>query len=239
MHYIAVCDDDETVRGQITAALDSHPRRREFAVEVFSQGEELLAQLRAGNSFLLLILDIQLESASGVEVGRIVRETMRDSATQLLYISAHDSYAMELFDLRPLNFLLKPLDGEKLRACITMALERAPYADAVLRYADGKQFGCVPLREICYLESYNRRVTIHTTHGDLACSQRLAELMRQLPASDFFQIHQAYVVNDHCVRRVRYDRLTLDGGVELSISQNYRKAVRQRLLRQLHRGEMN
>ena len=236
MYQIAVCDDEEAIRAQIVRALSTHPRQGEFVVSEFSNGESLLDNLRVGKTFFLLILDIELQSQNGVTVGKLLREELRDNSTQVLYISAHRKYAMELFDVRPLNFLTKPLDEEKLSACVTQALELAPKLDATLTVFSGKQAQRIPLREIRYVESYNKRLTIHTTQGDYTCSQRLAEIFSTLPKPDFFQIHQSYVVNDRYVRCIHYDRLSLDDGTELSISKNFRKQVRELIFQRIPKG---
>lgn len=236
MYQIAVCDDEDAIRAQLVRVLDAHPQRSAFSVAEFSSGEALLADLRAGQTFFLLILDIELQDQSGVTVGKLLREELRDNATQVLYISAHTNYAMELFDIRPLNFLTKPLDERKLSACVTQALDLAPKLDAALTVFPGKQAQRIPLREIRYLESYNKRLTVHTIQGDCTCSQRLSNVLSALPQPDFFQIHQSFVVNDRYVRRIRYDRLSLDDGTELSISQPFRKQVRELLFRRIPQG---
>ncbi len=227
MYQIAVCDDEEAIRSQIIRVLSAHPSREAFSIVEFSSGEALLNSLRAGQAYLLLILDIQLQDQNGVTVGRLLREELGDNATQVLYISAHTQYAMELFDVRPINFLTKPLNDEKLSACVTQALELAPNLDKALTLRVGKQALRIPLREIRYLESYQKRLTIHTTRGDHVCAQRLSDVLSSLPQPDFFQIHQSFVVNDLHIHSIRYDHLTLDDGTELSISQNFRKQVRE------------
>ena len=236
MYQIAVCDDEASIRAQILRVLAAHPRRAEFCAAEFSSGEALLASLRTGQAFFLLILDIELQGQNGVAVGKLLREQLRDNDTQVLYISAHTKYAMDLFDVRPLNFLTKPLDEEKLSACVTQALDLAPNPDAALTVFSGKQALRIPLRDIRYLESYHKRLTIHTIHGDRTCTQRLADTLALLPYPDFFQIHQSFVVNDRYVRRIRYDRLSLDDGTELSISQSFRKPVRELLFRRIPQG---
>lgn len=236
MYRIAICDDEAAIREQVIRILDAHPSREKFTLSEFSSGEALLDSLRSGRTYLLLILDIELETTNGVALGRLLRQELRDNATQILYISAHESYAMELFDLRPLNFLVKPIDPDKLTACITQALELSPCLDATLTFFTGKVAQRVPLREIRYLESYNRKLTIHTVQRAYSCSQKLAELLAKLPQPEFFQIHQSFVVNDRFVHRIQYNRLELDDGLELPISQTYRRQVRDLIFQNLPRG---
>lgn len=164
MYQIAVCDDEKAIRAHIGRVLDAHSCRKGFAITEFSSGEALLDSLRAGQIFFLLILDIELQAQNGVTVGKWIREELHDNITQILYISAHTQYAMELFGMRPLNFLVKPLDDKKLSACVTQALELAPKLDTVLTIFSGKQAQRIPLREVRYLESYHKRLTIHDSH---------------------------------------------------------------------------
>ena len=143
MYQIAVCDDEEAIRSQIIRVLAAHPRRDDFTVTEFTSGEALLDRLHSGQTYFLLILDIELQAQSGVAVGKRLRDELRDNATQVL---------------------------------------------------------------------------------------------SALPQPDFFQIHQSFVVNDRFVRYIRYDRLSLDDGTELSISQHFRKQVRELLFRRIPKG---
>ena len=236
MYQIAICDDEPAICAQIIRILDSHCMRESFSITAFSNGEDLLDSLRAGQTFVLLILDIELQSQNGVMIGKYLREELQDDTTQVLYLSAHTKYAMELFDVRPLNFLVKPLDAQKLLSCVSQALQLLPMLDETLTIFVGKQVRRIPLRKIRYIESYHRRVTLHTTQGEYICSQRLSEVISHLPYPTFFQIHQSFVVNDHFVRHIRYDCLCLDNGIELSISQNFRKQVRELVFQRIPRA---
>lgn len=237
MYHIAVCDDEDAIRSQIIRVLKQHPSHNEFTVWEFASGEELIDSLRNGATYFLIILDIELKQTNGIEVGRYLREERKDHMTQVLYISAYEQYAMDLFDVRPLNFLIKPIDESRLSSCVTQAMELAPDLDACLTVFINKQALRIPMRSIRYLESYNKCLTIHTTEGDYKCSQRLNEVLTRLPYPDFFQIHQSFAVNDRYVRHIRYDKLTLDNGVELSISQNYRKQVRELIFQRIPKEE--
>lgn len=236
MYHIAICEDDSVLRNQIVQTLSTHPRREDFVLHEFEHGEDLLANLQSGASYLLLILDIEMGAVNGVTLGTILRQELKDPVTQILYISAYDSYAMELFNVQPLNFLKKPLDPDQLFSCVTQVLEFAPALDATLTFFFSKQAKRVLLREIRYLESYHRKLTIHTLRGDFISSQRLSELRGQLPYPTFFQIHQSFMVNDRYVRHIQYDKLTMDNGLELSISQAYRREVRDLLFHGIPQG---
>lgn len=58
----------------------------------------------------MIFLDIMMPVKSGVEVGKIIRNDLKDNITQIVFISSENKYAMDLFEIRPMNFLIKPFD---------------------------------------------------------------------------------------------------------------------------------
>ena len=116
MLRIAICDDDKELCIELKSMLNEISKNtgEAFEISVFCNGEGLCDSLMSGNRFNLIFLDIELCEINGVEVGKKIREELNDEITQIVYISAKESYAMELFDIRPLNFLVKPLKIEKL-----------------------------------------------------------------------------------------------------------------------------
>ena len=123
MFPIAICDDEAAVCSDLRRLLALHEKTAESLIYEFHSGEELYESICAGLSFNLIILDIELKSMNGVTVGTLLREQLKDRATEILYISGNQEYAMKLFDLRPLNFLTKPLDEKKFLHCISTAME--------------------------------------------------------------------------------------------------------------------
>ena len=118
MYRIAVCDDNPEILTQVCTTLSGSPLGKELELTPFHSGAALAAALRSGARFALLILDIELDTVDGVAIGRLLREELRDSVTQLLYISGQQQYAMALFDTRPLNFFAQaPRRGKAAGLC--------------------------------------------------------------------------------------------------------------------------
>ena len=61
----------------------------------------------------MLFLDIELITTDGIQVGKFIREELKNLETTIIYISSKSSYAMQLFQVQPLGFLIKPLEVEK------------------------------------------------------------------------------------------------------------------------------
>lgn len=235
MFHIAICDDIPEILTQIHTVLERSPLQDALRLTDFTSGADLATQLRAGTRFDLLILDIELDEMDGVSIGHLLREDLRDSITQILYISGQQQYAMALFDTRPLNFLIKPLDEKKLLDCVVQAIRLAQPGEAQLSVLVNRAPLTLPARAVRYVESYHKKVTIHTMQGELVCRDKLETLARQLPDALFVRIHQSFLVNSMYISRIQYDRLTLDDGTELSISQSYRRSVRSFLLKTVSR----
>ena len=114
MFRIAICDDESTICSQIEKIILGAHRiiNEEIEIEIFGSGEELCEFMENRHLFDLIFMDIELKLINGIEVCRKIREEFKDESSKIIYISARDGYAMDLFESRPLNFLVKPLSAE-------------------------------------------------------------------------------------------------------------------------------
>ena len=119
MIRIAVCDDEVYICTLLEDMLTEILREKDvqFEIDTFSSGESLCRELER-RDFDIMFLDIELPEVSGIDVGRYIREALKNEIVQIAYISAKEGYAMELFEFRPINFLVKPLEKEKVAKVI-------------------------------------------------------------------------------------------------------------------------
>ena len=112
MNKVAICDDESAICTQIERIVEKFSRQEAVAmdVELFLSGKVLCRFIESEHSFDIIFLDIELGDINGVEVGKFIREKQNDQVVQIVYISAQTKYCMELFDIRPMNFLEKPID---------------------------------------------------------------------------------------------------------------------------------
>ena len=240
MFHVAVCDDEPQVCVQLEKMMEQYRVQNgiDLEVNVFYSGEKLYQAISASEEAApdLIFLDIELKLLSGVDVGRMIREELRDEGIQIVYISAKKGYAMELFEVRPLHFLLKPLDPEKVFAVTDKARELSGRRRRFFEYDMGKEHYRVPLSKILYFESKGRKIRLVAASRPEETEEqffygKLAEIARKLSDDDFIQIHQSYLLHDLYVRTYEYNQVTLVNQVTLPISQPYRKSVRETLLR--------
>lgn len=224
MYRIAVCEDDpRTAEQNKTAAcrvLDGKGRAqgRDYDVEVFHAATPLMERLTANsNAYQLLLLDIQLDRDNGVELARFLRE--HQVSASIIYITDHPGFALDSFPTYPLEYLLKPVDEERLAAALDWDWRQRHIRQKrpVLRVG-GRAF---PLNEIIYLETAGRKTAIHTKEERIEYAVPLSKLKEDFRQQGFCLSHFSYLVNLSHVTRVERDTLTLDTGESIPVSRRY------------------
>lgn len=229
MYNIAVCDDDEVLCSQFERLLEPYIFEKKINVEVFYSGEELVKYMSEGEHFDLIFLDIELRLMNGVEVGRMIREDLENEEVQIVYISAKQQYAMELFAFRPMNFLVKPISGDHILKTIEKAMNLDGINKKCFEVKRGTETIRIPFGKIRYFESDNRKIIVHTDQGNIEMYEKLNNVELKVPLH-FVRIHQSYLVNSAYVDYWKADRVHIQNLNELPISQNYRKKVADFLL---------
>jgi DNA-binding LytR/AlgR family response regulator len=228
----AVCDDDKHIGFDIEEYTKKICSRYNINTEtdVYYTGEELCNKLAAGECYDLIFLDIELDGINGVDAGVKIREVFNDELIPIVYISGKSSYAMELFQIHPLDFLIKPLTKEKITNTIIRYLKIANLRSEVFTYKCGHDSHKVKLKEIKYLESIDRKIIIHKADRDNEFYGSLEKVYDdQLNKHDFLYIHKSFIVNYDYVSIFEYEQVTLnDKKTILPIAQPKRKEIRQR-----------
>ena len=191
--------------------------------------------MEGGKRYDLLFLDIQFSSdeLNGLDAGYLIRDALQDYATSIVYISWEERYARQLFPVRPLYFIVKPLCRKEVEAAVALYLKFAnEYGSGghEFTYKKGHTAQSVRLKDIVYLESHKHKIRIHFANG--ACDEfygTLKELYaEQLKAADFLFIHASYAVNYDYITVFAYNALSVTGSQTLlPVARNRRDEVRQ------------
>lgn len=237
MLRIAICDDDKIICQQLEDMLTDieEETNEQYEVEVFYSGEELYRYLKKNNRYNLIFLDIEMRDLNGVEVGKKIRDEMNDETTQIVYISGREDYAMDLFEVRPLNFLIKPVSKNKVEAAVNKAIKILGESKHFYEYKNGNVNFSVSVGNILYFESDGRKVNIILMDDIKSFYGKLSEVEEKLRNQDFIMIHKSYLINFNHVIEYTYDYVKMSNKETLTISQNNRKAVREQLLRRKQR----
>ena len=170
----------------------------------------------------VLFLDIHMPGLSGFQVVERI-----PAGPMVVFTTAHDQHAVHAFDVNAIDYLLKPIERERLdraldrvvqrraepAADLRGALERlardlraAPYLDHVAsRVRDRVQL--IPVGDVTHLLARDRATYAVTAGGEHLLDMTLAELERRLDPARFFRIHRAILVNLPWIEQLRADEL--------------------------------
>ena len=151
--------------------------------------------------------------------------------TEIIFISAHRQYAIELFDFDPLTFLIKPIDNDSLTKAFNKLLKRMGRSEKVFSIKHGCEYKKIPVNDILYFESADHKISMHTDSGIELFYDKLDNIILRLDSKLFIQIHKSFIVNSRRIKRFCYDTVVLDNDEVLPISQSKRKSVRTWLLK--------
>ena len=202
---VLVVDDEQPARDELAFQLG----RLDEVDEVLgaAEGTECLRLLEGGD-LDAVFLDVRMPGLDGLELGRIVRLLARPP--MLVFVTAFDSYAVEAFGLAAVDYLLKPVRAERLRATVKRLLEtrRGIEAGAMSGHPDDDdalsdrlpvlargRIVLVNVADIRVALVAGERVVLHTQEGRFQARHTLAELEHRLHGRGFLRVHRAYLVN--------------------------------------------
>lgn len=238
MYHIGICDDSKETCAELEELLCDYGKSHGIPIDitVCYTGEELCEHLKNKENLLdVLFLDIELLTTDGIKVGRFIREELDNLETLIIYISAKSSYAMELFRIQPLDFLIKPLDQHKVEDVMKRARKLTERRKGLFEYYSGGIYFKIMYKEIMYFSSQNKKVRMILKDGEKEFTGKIKDIVKNVP-SNFIQIHQSYLINYDYIEECTYETVKMKNGEILSISQPYRKAVRSQMVERI-RGE--
>lgn len=161
---IAICVDEigtcSDIENMILDYADIHAMKIE--TEVFYSGETLYRAVEEQCVFDIIFLDIQLLALDGVQVGKLIREQLNNEKVSIVYISSNETYAMSLFQVRPLDFLIKPITTEKITAALDKFIRLREINKQEFYYKIGKSLHKLYLDEIRYFACNGKKINVYT-----------------------------------------------------------------------------
>lgn len=233
MISIGICDDEKLICNEIESMLHDYGKKTDtlINIDIFHSGETICDYMKKGNLFDLVFLDIELEKMNGIEAGNIIRDEIKNEITQIVYVSWKQQYAMELFQNRPFDFIIKPVSQEKISSMMNKYIELHINNNCFFEFSFRKSDYRLPFGDIIYFESHNRKIRIIGTFGEKEYYEKLANILEVLPDKNFIQIHKSIIVNYLYVSKYSYEGVVLLNGKVLPISQKFRSGVREKLLK--------
>jgi two-component system, LytTR family, response regulator len=226
-------DDEEPARSELRYLLQAHPEVK--VVGEAANASEAIALTRE-LAYDVVFLDVEMPGLTGVEAAPLVRE--RQSPPAIVFVTAHEHYAVEAFAVEAFDYLLKPVDPERLARVIERLRERTT-EDALpvekIPVVAGGGTELLDFDQVHYVQADGDYSRVHTYDRSSPCTAPLGELEERL-GTRFARIHRSYLVNlgkVAGVRRAAPDRFRLQLAdaeqTELDVARRQSRLLRERL----------
>ena len=218
--------EDEPLPAQTLKRLLESSWREARCVGLASDGEQALAMIDE-HAPDVVFLDVRMPHRDGLATARVLCER-RDSPL-LVFVTAFGEYAVEAFAEAAIDYLLKPIDPARLDRCVARLRERmASRSDApsemlrslerllastssrttplrYIRAGTGSTVRLIAVEDVLWFEAADKYVTVATVKGDRTIRMTLRELLAQLDAEVFWQVHRGTIINTRHVVEANQD----------------------------------
>lgn len=240
MIRVLIVDDEPLARRGVKYCLErEHDAVIAGEAENATQAMAQIAELKPD----LLFLDVQMPGLSGFEL--LERISPRERPF-VIFLTAHERYAILAFSQHPVDYLLKPIDDQRFRAAFECARvrirERAAARGALANssapsYLDqfivriGERRLLIPVNEVGLIRANHDYVMLHCGARAYLLRDTISNLERKLDPALFCRVHRSAIIAVSYVREVRSlvsgdFTMRLADGSELRASRRYRNRIR-------------
>lgn len=232
MIKIGILDDDERFAEQLREYLLEYAKKNKiiFDIQMLTSAQRLYQHIEQEGIFHILFLDIELQETTGVEIGKKLRSELKNESMQIVFVSSKEQYAMQLFEIRPMNFLVKPIIYEKVAMVMEEYKRLFQFQPSFFKYNVGKSEYNVNQQCIMYFQSMGKKIIMMTQNKSEEFYGKLSEIIPKLNPNLFCEVHKSYVINMQYVAQYRRDSIIMVDNEVIPISQSRRKYVSQKLL---------
>jgi two-component system LytT family response regulator len=244
---ILLVDDEPLARAGLRVLLERDADVG--AIQEARDGKEALAAIRAERPDLLF-LDVQMPEMDGFEV---VRQIGSAEMPPVVFVTAHDQYAIQAFEFNAIDYLLKPVTEERFARALDRVKERLKFSSATedsrqIRYlleslaaprryvkrlavrAAGKTI-FVDTADIDWIEAAENYVQVHTARSGHLLHVTMNSLEKSLDPETFLRIHRSVIVNISRIRELQPVThgeyvVTLSSGVRLQSGRMYNERLK-------------
>ena len=226
-------DDERPALDELAYLLARDPRIGE--VRTCDSATEALRILHE-TEFDVVFLDIMMPGLTGLDLAQVLARFK--NPPPIVFVTAHDEHAVEAFELRAVDYVLKPVREERLAEAVRRVVEdtgRAqPSGDTQIPVERGGVTRFVNRSEITHVEAHGDYARLHTVRGSHLVRTPLSKLADDWAPAGFVRIHRSMLVSLVHVSEIRTDGghcTVVVGDEELAVSRRHTRELRDLLTR--------
>jgi len=204
-----IAEDEPLMRERLKEKLAEAWPELDIIAEA-EDGEQALA-LYDEHKPQLAFLDIRMPGMSGLDVAGVI-----GGGCHVVFITAYDQYALKAFEAGAVDYLLKPVETDRLRTMVERIQKKLPGPPDDLsalvaelrasvrtgaphmkwiKAAVGKQVKLIPIADVVYFQSDTKYTRVVLAAGEALIRTPLKDLLAELDPEKFWQVHRSTIVN--------------------------------------------
>ncbi len=226
-----IAEDEELLRNELATQLKlAWPELN--IVALAEDGASALEEIAAHKPDIAF-LDIRMPGLTGLDVAAALKEC--SPQTRIVFVTAYQQYAVDAFEKGAVDYLLKPIQADRLAATVARLKITSPSTGEALGASPdtvsallaqlklnieteskreplawitagaGKDTKLIMVDEVAYFQADSKYTVVMTADGEALIRTPIKELLEQLDASQFKQIHRATIVNLRAIKAVSRD----------------------------------
>jgi len=230
---VVVVDDEAPARSELAYLLGADPR---IASVRCAETAEAALELAATEPVDEMFCDVKMPSMDGISLARVLAGFAH--RPQVVFVTAYDEHAVDAFELRAVDYVMKPVRAARLAEAVSRLYPASDAAEAPDETVPVELAGVTRFlrrSQVRFVEAQGDYARLHTAEGSHLIRLSLATLEQRWP--DFVRIHRSTLISLGHVRELQMvdGRCTVVvGDVPLAVSRRHTRDLRDRLM---HRGD--
>jgi two-component system LytT family response regulator len=240
-----IVDDEPLARASLRKLLEREPD----AITIFEarNGHEAVSRILAERPDVVF-LDVQMPEMNGFEV---VRQVGAAAMPEVVFVTAHDQFAIQAFEINALDYLLKPVSEERFAEALQRTRSHSRHGDdserivsllqtlasppktltrIAVRSAGKTRF--VDLEDVLWIQAAENYVQLHTASSRHLVHATIQSMLGRLDPDVFVRIHRSAIVNVRHIMQIETGGqgdyvLTLDNGFCIESSRTYSDVIKR------------
>ena len=200
-----------------------------FHIEQYKSAEQFLFVFDGNQDFDVLFIDIQMPGMNGVEMAKKIRSKNHNMI--LIFTTGIADYMQEGYEVEAMHYLLKPLDKNKVYACMEKAAHRKE-TDTFLLVHTVDETIRIPIKDINYVEARGHGCIVGRQGQDLlAVKESMTWMEGMLVQSGFVKCHRSYLARIGNICKIDKTDIYFDDGSSVPVSRRMYRQVNQEFIK--------
>lgn len=208
---VAICDDMDIFLKKLRKQINIYCCDNELQIDEFSSGEELLDHFEI-DKYDAIILDVEMKKINGLQTAHEIHRI--DKGVVIAFHTSYNSLHTAEYDIGSYELMGKSQSDDVYQGQLQKIFEECKVRNTMFHFSAGD----MPLKKIKYFKKRWRKIAMYTVDGIYEISGKFDPL--DLPK--FEKIHRRYYVNPMFIDRFNFNKVIINGGMELPFNRNTR-----------------